>query len=71
MSEPVAANAPGRLLASLAGLALLVFILSLAIGPSGFGFGPGGEAGSLIFWEIRLPQFSQRRAACGSGGCPF
>ena len=28
MSEPVAANAPGRLLASLAGLALLVFILS-------------------------------------------
>ena len=56
MSEPVAANAPGRLLASLAGLALLVFILSLAIGPSGFGFGPGGEAGSLIFWEIRLPR---------------
>ena len=56
MSEPVAANAPGRLLASLAGLALLVFILSLAIGPSGFGFGPGGEAGSLIFWELRLPR---------------
>ena len=56
MTEPVAANAPGRLLASLAGLALLVFILSLAIGPSGFGFGPGGEAGSLIFWEIRLPR---------------
>ena len=56
MNEPVAANAPGRLLASLAGLALLVFVLSLAIGPSGFGFGPGGEAGSLIFWEIRLPR---------------
>ena len=56
MTEPVAANAPGRLLASLAGLALLVFVLSLAIGPSGFGFGPGGEAGSLIFWEIRLPR---------------
>ena len=56
MTEPVAANAPGRLLAVLAGLALLVFVLSLAIGPSGFGFGPGGEAGSLIFWEIRLPR---------------
>ncbi|HEX2337801.1 MAG TPA: iron ABC transporter permease [Hyphomicrobiaceae bacterium] len=56
MTEPVAANAPGRLLASLAGLALLGFVLSLAIGPSGFGFGPGGEAGSLIFWEIRLPR---------------
>jgi iron complex transport system permease protein len=56
MTEPVAANAPGRLLASLAGLALLVFVLSLAIGPSGFGFGPAGEAGSLIFWEIRLPR---------------
>ena len=56
MTEPVAANAPGRLLASLAGLALLGFVLSLAIGPSGFGFGPAGEAGSLIFWEIRLPR---------------
>ncbi len=56
MTEPVAANTPGRLLAALAGLALLVFVLSLAIGPSGFGFGPGGEAGSLIFWEIRLPR---------------
>jgi iron complex transport system permease protein len=56
MTEPVAANAPGRLLASLAGLALLGFVLSLAIGPSGFGFGPAGQAGSLIFWEIRLPR---------------
>jgi iron complex transport system permease protein len=40
----------------LAALALLAFSLSLAIGPSGFGFGPPGEAGSLIFWEIRLPR---------------
>jgi iron complex transport system permease protein len=40
----------------LAALALLAFMLSLAIGPSGFGFGPPGEAGSLIFWEIRLPR---------------
>jgi iron complex transport system permease protein len=56
MIGPAAGNAPGRLLASLAGLALLAFVLSLAIGPSGFGFGPPGEAGSLIFWEIRLPR---------------
>ena len=56
MIGPTAGNAPGRLLASLAGLALLAFVLSLAIGPSGFGFGPPGEAGSLIFWEIRLPR---------------
>jgi iron complex transport system permease protein len=56
MTEPVPATASGRLLASLAGLALLGFVLSLAIGPSGFGFGPAGEAGSLIFWEIRLPR---------------
>jgi iron complex transport system permease protein len=40
----------------LAGLVLFAFVLSLALGPSGFGFGPAGEAGSLIFWEIRLPR---------------
>src|SRR5262245_55622768 len=56
MTEPAAQYAPGRLLAALAGLAFLAFLLSLAIGPSGFGFGPPGEAGSLIFWEIRLPR---------------
>ena len=31
-------------------------MLSLAVGPSGFGFGPRGEAGALIFWEIRVPR---------------
>ncbi|HEU0160085.1 MAG TPA: iron ABC transporter permease [Hyphomicrobiaceae bacterium] len=46
----------GRLVAGLAGLVLFAFVLSLALGPSGFGFGPAGEAGSLIFWEIRLPR---------------
>lgn len=56
MREPAATFAPGRLLAGLGGLALLAFLLSLAIGPSGFGFGPSGAAGSLIFWEIRLPR---------------
>jgi iron complex transport system permease protein len=56
MTAPAATLAPGRLLAGLAGLAFLAFALSLAVGPSGFGFGPPGEAGSLIFWEIRLPR---------------
>jgi iron complex transport system permease protein len=37
-------------------VAVLAFLLSLLIGPSGFGFGPPGEAGRLIFWEIRLPR---------------
>jgi len=56
MTAPAATLAPGRLLAGLAGLAFLAFALSLAVGPSGFGFGPPGAAGSLIFWEIRLPR---------------
>jgi len=56
MTEPAATYLPRRLLAGLAALALLAFLLSLAIGPSGFGFGPPGAAGSLIFWEIRLPR---------------
>jgi iron complex transport system permease protein len=56
MTGRAATNAPARLLAGLAGLAILAFVLSLAVGPSGFGFGPVGEAGSLIFWEIRLPR---------------
>jgi iron complex transport system permease protein len=45
-----------RLIVPLAALTLAAFALSLAIGPSGFGFGPAGEAGRLIFWEIRLPR---------------
>jgi iron complex transport system permease protein len=48
-----------RALGVLAGLSLVALIagtLSLAIGPSGFGFGGAGEAGRLIFWEIRLPR---------------
>ena len=48
--------APFRLLAGLSAAAVVAFLLSLAVGPSGFGFGPGGEAGALIFWEIRLPR---------------
>jgi iron complex transport system permease protein len=43
------------LLAALSVAAAVAFLVSLAVGPSGFGFG-GGEAGSLIFWEIRLPR---------------
>lgn len=47
---------PPVLLGGLAAAALAAFVISLAVGPSGFGFGPGGEAGSLIFWEIRMPR---------------
>lgn len=52
--------APPVLLGGLAVAAFVAFVISLAVGPSGFGFGHGsgldGEAGSLIFWEIRLPR---------------
>lgn len=48
--------APSVLLASLAGAAGAAFLLSLAVGPSGFRLWFTGEAGALIFWEIRLPR---------------
>lgn len=52
--------APRVLLGVLGAAGVVAFLISLAVGPSGFGFGPGsgldGEAGSLIFWEIRLPR---------------
>ena len=51
-----AAQRPLGVLAGLGLVALLAGTLSLAIGPSGFGFGGAGEAGRLIFWEIRLPR---------------
>jgi iron complex transport system permease protein len=44
------------LLGLLALALLLAFALSLAVGPSGFGLGAGGEAGTLILREIRLPR---------------
>ena len=44
------------LLVVLAGAAALAFLISLAVGPSGLGFGPPGEAGAIIFREIRLPR---------------
>jgi len=47
---------PSLLIGALAAVAAIAFLLSLAVGPSGFALGPGGEAGSLIFWEIRLPR---------------
>jgi iron complex transport system permease protein len=46
---------PRRLLGGLAVAALIAFAASLAIGPSGLRLG-GGEAASLILWEIRLPR---------------
>lgn len=46
---------PALLLGVLAVAAGIAFLLSLAIGPAGVGF-PGGDAGALIFREIRLPR---------------
>jgi iron complex transport system permease protein len=43
-------------LGALAVAAVAAFALSLAVGPSGLGIEAGGEARSLIFWEIRLPR---------------
>ena len=48
--------APSVLLGALAVGALAAFALSLATGPSGFGFGSGGDAAGLIFREIRTPR---------------
>jgi iron complex transport system permease protein len=48
--------APAVLLGALAALAALAFVVSLLTGPSGFALVPKGEAGALIFWEIRLPR---------------
>jgi iron complex transport system permease protein len=48
--------APLPLLGGLAAAAAAAFLLSLAIGPAGFGLDLKGEAGALIFREIRLPR---------------
>ncbi len=59
-TDPRLTVEPPALLWALAALAVAAFLLSLAVGPSGFGLGLGsrlgGEAGALIFWEIRLPR---------------
>src|SRR5262245_16815010 len=44
------------LLAPLAAAAMAAFVVSLLTGPSGFALVPKGDAGALIFWEIRLPR---------------
>jgi iron complex transport system permease protein len=56
MTAPGEARHALGVLAGLALTALIALMLSLAIGPSGFGFAPAGAAGPLIFWEIRLPR---------------
>jgi iron complex transport system permease protein len=48
--------APLKVIGCLSALTLLAFALSLAVGPAGFGLLQMGEAGRLIFWEIRLPR---------------
>jgi len=45
-----------RLLGLVAGAAAAAFLLSLATGPAGFGLRLPGDAGRLIFQEIRLPR---------------
>src|SRR5215467_12688190 len=47
---------PTHLLAALAAMAALAFIMSLSVGPSGVGIDATGEARALIFNEIRLPR---------------
>lgn len=47
---------PIHLLAALGAAAALAFILSLSVGPAGFGIDAKGEARTLIFQEIRLPR---------------
>ena len=57
--KPAPANAEPNaalLLGALGVAAVLAFLLSLAIGPVGLGRGLPGEAGALIFREIRLPR---------------
>jgi iron complex transport system permease protein len=57
--KPVATRAEPNaalLLGMLAVAAAVAFCLSLAIGPVGLGRGLPGEAGALIFREIRLPR---------------
>jgi iron complex transport system permease protein len=45
-----------RLLGVLAAATVATFLLSLAVGPTGFGILLSGDAGALIFKEIRLPR---------------
>jgi iron complex transport system permease protein len=45
-----------HLLGVLAAAAIAAFLLSLMIGPAGFGIDASGEARTLIFMEIRLPR---------------
>jgi iron complex transport system permease protein len=59
-TRPGAGDASPHLLWVLAAAAAVAFLISLAVGPSGFGLRLGsrlgGEAGALIFWEIRVPR---------------
>lgn len=50
------AVAPRTLLSGLALIALLAFLLSLAVGPTGALIDAAPGARALIFWEIRLPR---------------
>lgn len=47
---------PPQLLGALAAAAVAAFLLSMSIGPAGFGFSIAGDAGGLILTEVRLPR---------------
>jgi len=47
---------PMQLLVALGIAAALAFILSLSVGPGGFGIEATGEARALMFYEVRLPR---------------
>ena len=43
-------------IAVLAGVAVVAFVASLLVGPTGIGLPQDGEAARMILWEIRLPR---------------
>ena len=47
---------PSQLLSALAAATLAAFLLSLSVGPAGFGLDIAGDAGGLILTEVRLPR---------------
>jgi iron complex transport system permease protein len=55
-APPRGGVAPPLLIGGLAVAAVVAFAASVAVGPSGFGLGGGGETARLILWEIRLPR---------------
>jgi iron complex transport system permease protein len=47
---------PSQLLSALAAATIAAFLLSLSVGPAGFGLDIAGDTGGLILTEVRLPR---------------